>query len=599
MNAGNTPSYQWKVNGVNAGTNSPTFTTNTLVSSDAVTCDATSSGPCFITAPSNTITYSTAIGVVPVATIVPSANPACAGSPVTFNATGNISTGTYQWKVNGVNAGPNSSVFTYVPGSGNVVGLIIALPTGGCYTAPSVSAPNITMSLTPAVATAVSIATSSTSICVGSTVTFTATPTNGGSAPAYQWKRNGVNAGTNSAAYTLAPLSGDVITSYMTSNATCASPANAASNAVTITIAPPIPASVTIAASQNGTCAGTPITFTATPTNGGATPAYQWKRNGVNTGTNSAIYTAANFTNGEAVTCVLTSSAACATPAAALSNSITVSVVPSIATAISITATRSSLCAGDPVTFTATPTNGGATPVYQWVRNGSNVATNSPVFTYNPQQGDVVLCRLASSVVCPSPASASSNALTMSVTATTTPILLVSVVPATALASGQSATFTATAINAGASPGYQWYKNNIAIAGATARVWVGVAGSDFKQNDAIVASVRSFDACPRPDTARSLPVVMKVQGVGIGSVTFPDGFSLYPNPAKEVLIVEGLRKGDAIALFDAVGKLTGRFTATGATKELISISNLAPGIYFVEFARADGAVRWEVKVIKE
>ncbi|MCB9075800.1 MAG: hypothetical protein H6552_09715 [Chitinophagales bacterium] len=68
----------------------------------------------------------------------------------------------------------------------------------------------------------------------------------------------------------------------MTSNATpCLTGSPATSNEITMTVNPNLPASVSIAASPATTiCAGTNVTFTATPTNGGTTPSYQWKLNG-------------------------------------------------------------------------------------------------------------------------------------------------------------------------------------------------------------------------------------------------------------------------------------------------------------------------------
>ncbi|MFM7234505.1 MAG: GEVED domain-containing protein, partial [Flavobacteriales bacterium] len=79
--------------------------------------------------------------------------------------------------------------------------------------------------------------------------------------------------------------------------------------------------------------------FTATPTNGGTTPSYQWKVDGTNVGTNSATYTTTTLTNGAVVTCVMTSNATCAVPASATSNSITMSITGGTVTYCSATTT--------------------------------------------------------------------------------------------------------------------------------------------------------------------------------------------------------------------------------------------------------------------
>ena len=80
------------------------------------------------------------------------------------------------------------------------------------------------------------------------------------------------------------------------------------------------------------------------------------------------------------------------------------------------------VCAGDPVTFTATPMNGGFTPSYQWQVNGANAGTNSPIFTYYPSNGDVVRCILTSSLWCVS-APGTSNSITMTVNSRPIPTL--------------------------------------------------------------------------------------------------------------------------------------------------------------------------------
>jgi hypothetical protein len=146
-------------------------------------------------------------------------------------------------------------------------------------------------------------------ICDGTSVTFTATPTNGGTTPSYQWKLNGNDVGTNQATYTTSTLAnGDVVTVVLTSDYPCTAGNPATSNPIATTVIANQPVSVTIASSDadNTICDGTSVTFTATPTNGGTTPSYQWKLNGNNVGTDQATYTTTTLANGDVVTVVLT-----------------------------------------------------------------------------------------------------------------------------------------------------------------------------------------------------------------------------------------------------------------------------------------------------
>ena len=95
------------------------------------------------------------------------------------------------------------------------------------------SSVNVTASL----AAAVNISTASTTITEGTNSIFTATPTNGGTSPLYQWSVNGTNIGTNSssAVFNYVPSNGDVITCVMTSNNSCTIPKTATAS-ITMTV---------------------------------------------------------------------------------------------------------------------------------------------------------------------------------------------------------------------------------------------------------------------------------------------------------------------------------------------------------------------------
>ncbi len=69
-------------------------------------------------------------------------------------------------------------------------------------------------------------------------------------------------------------------------------------------------------------------TFTATATNAGVSPGYQWKLNGSNVGTGTTTYTNNSLSNNDVVTCVLTPNLGGCTTSIYTSNTVTVSNLP-------------------------------------------------------------------------------------------------------------------------------------------------------------------------------------------------------------------------------------------------------------------------------
>jgi len=371
-----------------------------------------------------------------------------------------------------------------------------------CYTAYNSCTKGLTrcfeISLTQSSPVSVSITASSNPFCTGTVVNFSATPTNGGSTPHYQWKVNGFNTGSDDEHFSYNPVDNDIVTCTLLSNLECATGNPATSNSITMSMIPhpdapveginmpsqtqiiwnwnSVPGatgykfnvvndinssidmgnsttrtetdlscntaytryvwaynscgnsisttllqstsglslvSVSIATSANQICTGTFVTFTATPTNGGTNPIYEWKVNGESVGSNTSIYGYVPENN-DIVTCVMTSNATCITGNPATSNAIAITAYPNLQVSITIAASVNPVCAGTPVTLTATPSNGGTTPTFQWKVNGNNAGTNNATFLFIPENNDIVTCVLISNANCVSGNPATSNSLTMS-----------------------------------------------------------------------------------------------------------------------------------------------------------------------------------------
>lgn len=137
------------------------------------------------------------------------------------------------------------------------------------------------------------------------------------------------------------------------------------------TINTTIATSLVISASpSNIVSAGSTVTFTAVPINGGTSPAYQWKVNGNNVGTNSNTYSSSSLNNGDVVTCVLTSSLVCALTAS--SNGINI-IIP----VVSLSGTSN--CPNSVLTVSSS-----INPLQiVWSLNGSVIQTTNAVWNAN------------------------------------------------------------------------------------------------------------------------------------------------------------------------------------------------------------------------
>jgi uncharacterized protein (TIGR02145 family) len=331
VNPGNGPVYQWKVNGVNTGTNNQLFT-YTPVNGDCVTCELTSDINCPTGNPalSDTICMTVDQPLPVSVSVTTPLTTICAGTPVTFtaNASNGGSTPQYQWKVNAINAGnATNSTYTYTPLTGDVVTCQLA-SSDNCVSGNPAMSPAVIMTVAPLLPVSVTVTTPLTTVCAGTSVTFTANVTNGGNFPGYQWKVNATNASNASnSTYTYVPANGDLVSCVLTAAGTCITGSPANSQPVTLTVTPSLPVSVAIAASVNPFCQGTAVTFTAAPTNGGLSPSYQWKLNGVNAGTNSTVFTCSP-TPGDSIRCVITSNLNCVTGNPASSGKVIMSANP-------------------------------------------------------------------------------------------------------------------------------------------------------------------------------------------------------------------------------------------------------------------------------
>ncbi|MEI6676585.1 MAG: cohesin domain-containing protein, partial [Verrucomicrobiota bacterium] len=462
VNGGLNPVYQWKKNSANVGTNNPVYT-YAPANNDVIACILTSSEGCVSGNPATSnATTMTVNPITSAVTISASANPVVAGTSVTFtaNPVNGGTTPAFQWKVNGFDAGYGSSTFTYAPINGDAVYCIMA-PNAPCVTGLLFNSNVVTMTVNNPPVNPLLVTVSTKTAIPGQKVYFpvklkgasaTGAPISSANiqitydpavlqydtlinfylgTPSAQWffsgNLNTVAANWMEPSLLTLPIPDsttlfDIRFTYLGGTASLPFTVNeftdAAYNFIPtnqvnggISQAPPsLSGPITVCQSS----AGHVYTTDASMTN------YSWSVTG------GSITAAGTSTDNTAT--VTWSSAGVQSISVSYTGSVTttlpVTVNPSLPVSVTIAASANPVCLNTSVTFTATPVNGGSTPVYQWKKNGSNVGTNNPVYTYAPVNNDVITCALTSNATCNTGSPATSNAVTMTVNPITSSVTI-------------------------------------------------------------------------------------------------------------------------------------------------------------------------------
>lgn len=288
-NAGTNPTYQWKLNGINVGTNSNTYTNNTLNDNDQITCEVIPDGhACSNVTLSNALTFNLANASDNASAYIynVTSSSICQQAQVEVNFTditeitldtnnNNVSkiNGNFAWDASSVSNQPvndNALIFTVIneTNTDRMFGLN--------HTNTSISYSDIDYAFFFRSSGVLSI---------------------------YENASNKGNFGTYSSGdtATIEIINGAVFyklnnTVIYASNQTPSLPlyAECALKTVGSTVK-----SITIENQFTGS-------FIAGIHNGGTSPTYQWKLNGSNVGSNSNSYTNSNLANNDIVTCEIT-----------------------------------------------------------------------------------------------------------------------------------------------------------------------------------------------------------------------------------------------------------------------------------------------------
>ncbi len=505
--------YQWFVGGVPiTGTTTPTYIASTSGSYQVRVSIAT--GCATLSTPmSVTVAPATATITVPGGT-----TSTCAGTPIVLNA--NTGTGlTYQWELGGVPiAAATGSSYSALTAGSYAVRVINA---AGCW---AVSTPvSIIVNTSPSNVITVS---GPLTFCAGNTLNISAVPAAGNT---YQWYSTaGSIAGATNVTYA-ATTTGDYYVEI--TNATGCTIASAISSVVVN----PLPDVTITPGGPLVFCSGSGVSLNAVPGF-----SYQWYRNGVAlAGANSVSY-AATSSGGYRVRVVNAATGCAATTLA--DTIVTVIIAPN---AIALTPAR--FCWGGSALLSTSVSGLGSALGYQWLFNGTPIpGATAPSYSAGA----------SGSYICDINVPGSCSVLTTAVAVTEVPL------PDPPVAFNGTVMYTS-----GMYVTYQWYKNLIAIPGATAATTPATGNGNYK------VAVTDTNGCQ----AVSATYVLSgwTGPTNVANINSTD-INIYPNPASGKVYITSTQPVRAI-----LSSIDGRMLLDVPAADVLDLSTLADGVYMI------------------
>lgn len=327
-------------------------------------------------------------------------------------------------------------------------------------------------------------------------------------------------------------------------------------------------------------CSGSTAQFaTFTP----GTFTYQWQENtgsGFVSLTNTGVYTGAdddtlnisNTTgmNGYTYRCIVTNGAGSDT-----SNVATLTVSAPVTPTVTIPSSMPALCAGDVASITATVTNEGTAPAYEWFWVGfGSVGTGQTLNVpagFLPAGTHTIYCELTSNAACAAPTLVTSNSLTVTVDP----------LPATPVISQEADTLSTTQYTS-----YQWYLDGTTMLGTDSAQTASATG-------AYTVVVTNVEGCSATSAAYNY-VVTSIESNQATAV-----LTIYPNPSNGIITIAANNAIDAtVFVYNVLGKLIVTKQLNGISSNTIDLSAQANGSYFVVFKTDKEAITKKITITK-